>query len=842
MIYKQLNSSLYWTGILDKELRVFDIIMHTEFGTTYNSYILKGSEKTALFETAKGKFADDYLDTVRQIVPLESIEYVIVDHTEPDHAGSLERILELNPSVKIVASGTAIDFLKNIVNRDFYAIPVSDGDTLSLGDKTLRFFSVPNLHWPDTIYTYIEEDRVLVTCDSFGSHYAHDGILRSSVTDYEGYMRATKYYFDNILGPFAQPYMTDALKLVRDELKPVMICPGHGPVLDSDLEDLYEKYALWCGMDAPDADDTSKNKKVVIPYVSAYGYTGDLAERIAEGIRSMGAFDVALYDMVTSDKAEVLAAIGAADGILFGSPTILQEALNPIWDLTINMYPPIHGGKYASAFGTYGWSGEAVSHLTERLRQIGLKVMEGFRVRLKPDRIDLIDAFSFGCAFAAFMTRPAAAAPASVSSGLVKCAVCGAVFDASVTVCPTCGVGPESFIPVSEEKVEFRNDTDNVYVILGSGTAALNAAEAIRERDASGRILMITEETELPYNRPMLTKNMFAGPEPKIFRIHDREWFDERNIELLMGRTVASLDPEERTIALADGETVSYDKCIYALGAHFFVPPFEGHKDERVTTIRTLSDIEKVQTLLGPDKQAVVIGGGVVGLEAAWELRKFGCDVTILEAMPSLMSNKLDKTASLLLQDIFEDKGVHIIANAQTERFADKQIFLKDGAAIPADVVVVSCGVRANVSVAQAAGAAVGRAIIVNSKMETGIPNVYAVGDCAEFEGMNYALWPEASDQGKTAGANACGDDLCYSSQIFGMTMHVAGTELYAIGKTSGNDPFRTVEFLDPARKTLKKYFFLNDLLCGVTLIGDTSDMIKVTDLVNRRVPYGEIF
>ena len=255
----KLNDSLYWVGVLDQDLRVFDIIMHTEFGTTYNSYVLKGSEKTALFESAKGVFFEDYLQTVTQITPVENIEYIIVDHTEPDHAGSIEKLLEINPNIKVVGSATAITFLKHIVNRDFYHVVVGDGDSISLGDKTIRFYSVPNLHWPDTVYSHIEEDNVLVTCDSFGSHYAHEGILRSTVTDYEGYMRATKYYFDNILGPFKQPYMADALRLVRENLKPTLICPGHGPVLDSDLEDLYEKYDAWCQVDAP------TGKKVVIP-------------------------------------------------------------------------------------------------------------------------------------------------------------------------------------------------------------------------------------------------------------------------------------------------------------------------------------------------------------------------------------------------------------------------------------------------------------------------------------------------------------------------------------------------------------------------------------------------
>ena len=202
MDFLELKKDFYWTGVLDKDLRVFDIIMETEFGTTYNSYVLKTKDKVILFETAKAKFFDSYLENLKKIVDINKIDYIVVSHTEPDHAGSIEKLIEINPNIKIVATSVAINFLKNIINHDFYSLSVKDSSTLELGDKTLRFISVPNLHWPDTMYTYIEEDNILVTCDSFGSHYCCDDILLSKVTDNEGYMRATKYYFDNIIGPF----------------------------------------------------------------------------------------------------------------------------------------------------------------------------------------------------------------------------------------------------------------------------------------------------------------------------------------------------------------------------------------------------------------------------------------------------------------------------------------------------------------------------------------------------------------------------------------------------------------------------------------------------------------
>ena len=155
----ELKKGFTWTGILDKELKVFDIIMETEFGTSYNSYILKTSDKTVLFETAKEKFFDEYLAELKQITDIEDIDTIVVNHTEPDHAGSVGRLLELNPNIKIVGTACALNFLKEIINRDFNKQAVKENDEIKIGDKTLRFMPLPNLHWPDTMYTYIVEDN-----------------------------------------------------------------------------------------------------------------------------------------------------------------------------------------------------------------------------------------------------------------------------------------------------------------------------------------------------------------------------------------------------------------------------------------------------------------------------------------------------------------------------------------------------------------------------------------------------------------------------------------------------------------------------------------------------------
>ena len=278
----ELKPGFYFTGALDHDLRVFDIIMYTEYGTTYNSYVLKTANHTVLFETAKAKCLDSWLEKVGSITPIDQVDYLVVSHTEPDHSGSVERLLELNPRLKIVATGCAINFLKEIVNRDFYSIAIKDGQTLELDDKTLEFMVVPNLHWPDTMYTYIRQDKVLVTCDSFGSHYACDGILASAVTDQEGYWKATKYYYDCIIGPF-KSFMLDALKRVRP-LELEMICPGHGPVLDTGIPHMLDTYEQWSTVINPNPRPT-----VIIPYVSAYGYTGQLAQSLPRVSRTRAA-------------------------------------------------------------------------------------------------------------------------------------------------------------------------------------------------------------------------------------------------------------------------------------------------------------------------------------------------------------------------------------------------------------------------------------------------------------------------------------------------------------------------------------------------------------------------
>ena len=838
----QLREGFYWTGIIDDKLRVFDIIMYTEFGTTYNSYVMKTGGKTILFETAKAKFFDEYLEKLQEVIDVTDIDYLVVSHTEPDHAGSVERLLDYSPQMKILATSCAISFLKEIVNRDFVSLPVKDNQEMVIGNRTLHFMIVPNLHWPDTMYTFIEEEQILVTCDSFGSHYCLPEVVSSSITNEEDYQKALKYYYDCIIGPF-KPYMLQALDRV-EHMDITMICTGHGPVLVGDrIRSVMEQYREWSTLINP-----NKKKTVIIPYVSAYGYTGMLAEKIAEGVRDSGDIDVRTYDLVEADAAKVGEELLFADGFLLGTPTIVGEALKPIWDLTLGMFPATHGGKYAGAFGSYGWSGEGVPNITERLRQLKMKVSDGFRVRFKPGEADLISAYEYGYQFGCKVQEKAVERPKKKGARqLVKCLVCGEIFDSSLEICPVCGVGKENFVPVEVEENTFTNNTKEYYVILGNGAAGYYAAKEIRERDKTGTVVLISNEPYLSYNRPMLTKAMVAGLDAEQIAISGRDWYEANNIYPMLGKEVTDVDNDAKEVVLDDGSRVHYTKLIYALGSECFVPPIKGSDLPEVAVIRRLSDTVKVESLMEKAEHAVVIGGGVLGLEAAWELKKAGLEVTVLEAAPMLMGRQLDAGSGEWLKQLVKKSGVDIrtgvsIASIDGDGHVSG-VTLADGENFPAELVIISAGVRANVALAQKLGLKVERGIVVNSRMETSLPDIYACGDCAEYEGINYAVWPQAVEEGKVAGANAAGEPLEYVPAAPALTFHGMNTALFAAGD-NGKNPnllYKTMEFQDMGKGQYRKYYFRNNRLCGVILLGDLSDMARVTQLLESHASYEEV-
>jgi len=364
-----VTDDVKWIGVLDYDIRTFDIVMTTEHGTTYNSYFIN-TEKKAIIELAKEKFSSIYLEKLRKVTDPAEIEYIILDHTEPDHSGSLKLLLELAPSAVVVGSGNAIRYLEDIVNKPFKSKVVKHGDKLDLGNKTLSFISAPNLHWPDSIYTFLEEDRVLFTCDSFGAHYCSEDMFSKFDEVYTG---AFKYYFDVILKPFSR-FMTRAIDFIRP-LELYYICPGHGPIHKENIVKAVELTEKWSLQYMKNASERT-GYTILIAYVSAYGYTKEAAGMIAKGIGETKDIETEIVDIEEMGLDVLEEKIVACDGLIVGSPTINQNTLLPVYKLFSLVNPIRDKGKLAGSFGSYGWSGESPGIILETLRLLKLKIFE----------------------------------------------------------------------------------------------------------------------------------------------------------------------------------------------------------------------------------------------------------------------------------------------------------------------------------------------------------------------------------------------------------------------------------------------------------------------------------
>ncbi len=389
----EISEHCTWVGALDPQLRVFDVVMPTGEGTTYNAYLVKGAEKTALVDCVKEKFMPQLLANVESLIDPASLDYIVTNHTEPDHGGGLATMLEHAPQAKVVISKTATGFLKGLLKRDVDPILAADGDEIDLGGVKLRFIWAPFLHWPDTMFTYVVEDKVLMPCDFLGCHYCDDRLFDDKVDDFSG---AFRYYFDVIMRPFKE-FAIKALDKI-DQLDIEMIAPSHGPILRSDPKAYLFEYRERASMPSPrkPGDPVS----VLIFYASAYGNTEKMAGALADGARQAGA-QVATFDATQIDIAEVLPMIEASDGLMVGSPTIVADAVEQIWSLLSHLITIKVKGKYGASFGSYAWSGEAPMMLTNRLKELKFRTpLEPLRAVFTVDEDDLAAARKFGADFA----------------------------------------------------------------------------------------------------------------------------------------------------------------------------------------------------------------------------------------------------------------------------------------------------------------------------------------------------------------------------------------------------------------------------------------------------------
>jgi len=388
-----VTDKVKWIGVLDFDIVTFDVVMETEYGTTYNSYFVD-AEKKAIVETTKEKFWDEYEAKIRQVCDPAEISYIILNHTEPDHSGNLMNLLKIAPQATVVGTGNAIRYLSDLFPESFPHLIVKDGDELDLGDMTMQFIGAPNLHWPDSMYTYLREEKLLFTCDSFGAHFCHEAMFDDLVGDYDD---AFVYYFDVILKPFSK-FMLKAIEKISD-LDIAAICTGHGPILRTD----WRRYVEMSKQMSEKHLSLPEKRRVFIPYVSAYNKTGLIAEQIAAGVLSAGdGFEVDLVDIENTTLGDLDMYLTRCSAIVAGSPTINQNILLPLYRLFAMISPLRDKGKPAGAFGSYGWSGENARILPAVLRELKLNVIDdGLFVKFSPDQDDLKEAFEYGKKIAA---------------------------------------------------------------------------------------------------------------------------------------------------------------------------------------------------------------------------------------------------------------------------------------------------------------------------------------------------------------------------------------------------------------------------------------------------------
>ncbi len=376
----QLRPGLWSVGVQNPNLRVFDIIMPADYGTSYNAYLLTG-EKNVLIETVHADFFEEYVSNIQQVLPLEQVDYLIMNHTEPDHSGAVALLLDRCPNLTVVCSAIAKRYLEAIANHTFPCRPVKDGDTLDLGTKTLRFLSAPMVHWPDTMFTWDEADKTLFTCDFLGAHFCAPTMVDTCLHDPETYLHQQEFYYQCIMGPFA-PQVRAALAKVPAETE--LVCPSHGPTLSATLAGALERYAQWS---APAPVRTQKRAAVL--YCSAYGCTGKLAQAAADALSEAG-LEVELRDVTFTPAEECNALANDCDLLMIGAPTLNRDAPKVIFDVLHSIDVVNVKYKPAGVFGSYGWSGEAPDMLLQRLAQMKFNVPEGtVRANFMPNEDNL---------------------------------------------------------------------------------------------------------------------------------------------------------------------------------------------------------------------------------------------------------------------------------------------------------------------------------------------------------------------------------------------------------------------------------------------------------------------
>lgn len=386
---QRIKENIYWTGKVDWELKKFHgHEFTTNRGSTYNSYLLKG-EKTILIDTVWQPFARDFVSSLKQQLDLKDIDAIVINHAEIDHSGALPVLMEEIPKTPIYCSKNAVKSIKGHYHQDWNFQVVGTGDRLSLGDRELLFVEAPMLHWPDSMMCYLTKDAVLFSSDAFGQHYAIQRLYNDGVDQDELFQEAIKYYA-NILTPFSRQVEKKIQEFIGLNLPLDMVCPSHGVIWRRNPLQIIERYREW-------AADYQEDR-VLVFYDTMWNGTGRLAQAIVQGIaEEEDQLQIKVCHAAVTDHTDLVTEVFRSRAVVAGSPTVNRGILSSMAGLLDHLVGLGFKKKKAAAFGTYGWSGESVAILKERLQGAGFSVFdEDVKALWNPDDMTLAKAQDFG--------------------------------------------------------------------------------------------------------------------------------------------------------------------------------------------------------------------------------------------------------------------------------------------------------------------------------------------------------------------------------------------------------------------------------------------------------------
>lgn len=377
------------------------------------------------------------------------------------------------------------------------------------------------------------------------------------------------------------------------------------------------------------------------------------------------------------------------------------------------------------------------------------------------------------------------------------------------------------------------------YVIVGSGVAGTTAAETIRKLDHDGKITLVTEE-DLPFYYRIRLPDFLAGEitEQQLLA-RKTAWYAEQKIDLITGTRIIAADPDKKNLTAQDGSVFPYDRLLIATGSHSFVPPIPGANQEGVFTLRDISDARAIRAFAPKADKVVLIGGGLLGLETGQALRKLGQQVTVLESFDRLLPRQLDSEGAARLKQLMERQlGIAFRLTAKTEEITGNErvagVTLENGENLPADMVIISAGVRANLELATFLNIEHDKGIKVNEQLMTSRPDVFAAGDVAEFNGHPpYGIWPAAMQQGKVAGAVMAGGNSIYTGTIMANKLKVVGIDLAAAGEIDADKRYQSR--ISATADTYRKIVIDRNRIIGCILLGDVNDYTQLTKAITDK-------